>query len=116
METTARTDGRVPTRGPLELSARIDTAHAHGVDVLKDGLDYLGAIDLRPNCRRVTSPTLLLHGRKDAVISRHASEFLAAEIPASRLDLFEDAGHDLPVHEAKAVARAMLDFSNALPS
>jgi pimeloyl-[acyl-carrier protein] methyl ester esterase len=70
----------------------------HQVDRLEDGLTYLLDTDLRtqPACNGGL-PTVLLHGRNDAVIPVTGSRTLAVQLMPSRLDLIVDVGHDLPL-------------------
>ncbi|KAA2264877.1 alpha/beta hydrolase [Solihabitans fulvus] len=57
-----------------------------------DSADLLGSLDL---------PTLVLHGRLDAVVDPAAAEFAAGTIPGARLRWFDDVGH-LPFVERPA--------------
>ena len=46
--------------------------------------------------RRITAPTLAIHGKADRLLPSAGSEAVAAAIPAARLELIEGMGHDLP--------------------
>ena len=46
--------------------------------------------------RKITTPTLVIHGRDDALVSVHGGIDTARNIPGSRLKIFDGMGHDLP--------------------
>jgi pimeloyl-ACP methyl ester carboxylesterase len=46
--------------------------------------------------RKITTPTLVIHGRDDALVSVHGGIDTARNIPGSKLKIFEGMGHDLP--------------------
>ncbi|MCB9749368.1 MAG: alpha/beta fold hydrolase [Myxococcales bacterium] len=45
---------------------------------------------------RVRAPTLVLHGRADALINSSGGVATASAIPGAELRLFDDVGHDIP--------------------
>jgi pimeloyl-ACP methyl ester carboxylesterase len=46
--------------------------------------------------RRITAPTLVIHGTKDKMVARSGGKATARAIPGARLKLIEGMGHDLP--------------------
>ena len=46
--------------------------------------------------RKIKAPTLVIHGRDDALVSVHGGIDTARNIPGSRLKIFDGMGHDLP--------------------
>src|SRR3954447_19883 len=46
--------------------------------------------------RRITAPTLVIHGKDDRLISPSGGKATAKAIPGARLLLLDDMGHDLP--------------------
>jgi pimeloyl-ACP methyl ester carboxylesterase len=56
----------------------------------------LAAPDLRPRLGGLTTPTQIVHGALDPVISLAFARETAAAIPGARLDVFEDMAHDIP--------------------
>jgi pimeloyl-ACP methyl ester carboxylesterase len=46
--------------------------------------------------RRITAPTLVIHGSKDRMIGRSGGKATARAIPGARLMLIDGMGHDLP--------------------
>ncbi len=65
--------------------------------LLETGLTYLMETDLRGQPCNGGLPTVLIHGRNDAVIPVAGSRTLAIQLMPSRLDLAADVGHDLPL-------------------
>ena len=58
----------------------------------------------------ITTPTLVLHGTEDAMISPVNAELLAARIPNAELQLLEGAGHLYHSERADEADAAVLDF------
>lgn len=58
-----------------------------------DGLRILQREDLRPLVEAISVPTLVMHGDCDEVIPVAAGEWLAANLPAARLERFPRVGH-----------------------
>ena len=56
-------------------------------------LECTHGVDLRPNLPRVRIPTLILHGEQDAIVPLSDSEYIASQIPGSRLHIIKGAGH-----------------------
>jgi pimeloyl-ACP methyl ester carboxylesterase len=52
--------------------------------------------DRTPNLRKVSVPTLVIHGLVDKLVKPSGGLATAAAVPGSRLLVFPDMGHDLP--------------------
>ena len=66
--------------------------------------------DLRPECARVSAPTLVVAGERDVAIPVASARELSDSIPGARFEVVAGAGH-LPVFEApEAVAARVLEF------
>lgn len=83
-------------------------------DALRTGpLTLLGAAreilaqDVRKYLREIEAPTLLIWGRHDTLVPASGGEIMREEIPASRLLVFEGAGH-VPMFERAAETNAAL--------
>ena len=59
---------------------------------LRVGLDLLDGLDLRDSLRGISVPSLVVHGRNDAIVPARAAEFLVAQMPDATLHLLP-AGH-----------------------
>lgn len=68
----------------------------------------LGDFDLQPGLRRVTAPSLIIHGRQDP-IPLESSETVAEALRA-RLVVLEDCGHVPYVEQAPSLFDAMRGF------
>jgi pimeloyl-[acyl-carrier protein] methyl ester esterase len=93
---------------PQHIAVAAATAVAIGKTHLIEGLEYLRETDLRSQLGNLRIPTLVLHGRKDMIVSWQASEFLAREITNSSVVFDEDAGHDLPLSRPDRIAAEVL--------
>ena len=56
----------------------------------------LGSGDRTAELRRITAPTLVIHGTADKLVRPSGGKATAAAIPGARLMLIEGMGHDLP--------------------
>lgn len=81
----------------------------HSIDLQK-GLDYLRDTDLSGAIAGLSVPTLILHGRDDAVVSLAAADDLHARIANSELHIRDGIGHDLPLRDPAWVTQAILAF------
>ncbi|MFX0116761.1 MAG: alpha/beta fold hydrolase [Candidatus Hodarchaeota archaeon] len=58
----------------------------------------------------ITSPTLVLHGKKDILVPPENAEILAAKIPGAKLALFENSAHLIFSQETQMVTNAIIEF------
>jgi pimeloyl-ACP methyl ester carboxylesterase len=56
----------------------------------------LASGDRTEELRRITAPTLVIHGAADRLVPVRAGRDVAAAIPGARLEIIEGMGHDLP--------------------
>ncbi len=77
----------------------------------------LGAIiasgDRTPEVRTITVPTLVIHGSKDAMVSRSGGKATARAIPGARLMIVEGMGHSLPEAAWPELVSAITDHAHA---
>jgi pimeloyl-ACP methyl ester carboxylesterase len=66
--------------------------------------------DLRTTAYRVTAPTLLLFGGKDALFSAEDNREMASWLPQAKVVTLEPLGHSLPEEDPQAVAAELLEF------
>jgi len=62
----------------------------------------------------INVPTLIIGGKQDAMTPPKYSEYLAAHIAGSRLELIDNAGHSVAIEQADAVNRALVEFMRRL--
>lgn len=79
------------------------------VDGLPRGTPLPKWVD-RSKLPQIQTPTLLIHGRDDRVVSFENSLFLLANIPNSRLVLFNRCGHWAMIEHAEEFNRFVVDF------
>lgn len=71
----------------------------------------LFATDLRPVLAAVTTPTLLMHGRRDRICAYDASILMAETMPNARMATFEVAGHTPHLEERETFVSSLLAFA-----
>ena len=71
---------------------------------------YLHNPKLRRRLRRVTAPTLVIHGAKDTLAPKAISEAYAGEIPDARLVDIPDAAHLATLEKPDEIAALVRDF------
>jgi pimeloyl-[acyl-carrier protein] methyl ester esterase len=77
---------------------------------LRNGLDLLGKLDLRPRMKDITQPVLIISGQNDRVTSPAAARWLAQALPQSQLVEIPRAGHAPFVSHHLEVAAAVRGF------
>lgn len=60
--------------------------------------------------KNVTAPTLILFGEHDKVVPPGNAELLAREIPDSRIEVLEDAGHFFPMEVPERAVEVVAGF------
>ena len=66
--------------------------------------------DLRVTAPRISAPTLLLFGGKDALFSAEDNQDMARWLPHAQVATLADLGHSLPEEDPQTVAAALLKF------
>lgn len=72
-----------------------------------------GATDLRNDLRRITQPTLILHGEADALAPVEQARLLAKTLPNAQLTVLPGAGHVPTMTRPLEVAREIMSFFGA---
>jgi pimeloyl-ACP methyl ester carboxylesterase len=99
---------RHPTRMPLDLLAAQGTGTAKPGFVL--AMDALISYDFRERLGDIGCPTLIVHGREDALVPMADAEEFNRLIPKSRLALLDDTGHVPMMERPQAFDRELLGF------
>jgi pimeloyl-ACP methyl ester carboxylesterase len=69
--------------------------------------------DRRALLRRITAPTLVVHGRADPLVPLAAGQDTAANVPGARLLVLDGMGHDLPGALLPQISGAILAHCDA---
>ena len=72
--------------------------------------------DFSADLGKITAPTLIVWGDRDAFVGRKDQEALTAAIPGSRLLAYEGTGHALHWEEPERFARDLAGFIDGLGS
>jgi len=67
--------------------------------------------DLRKDLKRITIPTLIMHGKKDKICSFDLAEQMKAGISNSQLLAFENSGHSLFLEERLKFNEELIKFA-----
>ena len=84
-----------------ELQNWIDAVESIPIKHLSQGLDYLLKTDLRLTVKKIYQPTLIIHGKQDAVVPIEAGRWLKENIPHATMISHETEGHGLPLREPR---------------
>lgn len=68
------------------------------------------AFDVKERIGEISSPTLIICGEQDKMTPVRASQYLASQIPATRLELVVNAGHMVMLERPEVVAKLLADF------
>lgn len=71
---------------------------------------------ITPDLSAVEVPTLLIHGRRDAIVPLSAAREAAAAIPGAELVVIDDAGHVPTMTRPREVAAAIDAWAASLPA
>ncbi len=67
-------------------------------------------MDLRPQLKNVTVPTLVIVGRHDFITTVAMAEEMVAHLPHARLEVFEDSGHFAVIEEPEKFYHVIRQF------
>ncbi|HYC36715.1 MAG TPA: alpha/beta hydrolase [Usitatibacter sp.] len=70
----------------------------------------MARVDSRPHLAAIRCPTLVIAGRKDAVMPVELLEELARGIPGARLEILEDCGHMAAIEKPAEVTRLLREW------
>ena len=103
IERQVRVFGRIGSpgfpRNDEELRRRAGRAYDRGHDPAGSGRQPAALVaspDRTLHLRRITVPTLVIHGTRDKLVSPSGGRATARAIPGARLMTIEGMGHDLP--------------------
>ncbi|MFO7543886.1 MAG: alpha/beta fold hydrolase [Trueperaceae bacterium] len=96
-----------PTRIPPYFDALVDDAMAMQPRAFQGNARALAAYDLSADTGAVTAPVTVLHGAKDALVSRAVADATVAAYAGARLVAWPDVGHS-PQLEAPEAFRDLL--------
>jgi proline iminopeptidase len=68
------------------------------------------SLDLRPELRRITAPTLVIAGDDDMIAGPVCADAMIAELSDARLVTIRDSGHFLYVEQPEAFRAALTEF------
>jgi len=103
----ARRCTRTLARLAVAASAQPDRA------TLERGLAWLRDIDLRAEAPAIATPTLLIHGGRDALIVPAAAQWLAQRLPRGRLEIMAEAAHAPFVSDPAHFVHLINDYCHA---
>lgn len=69
--------------------------------------------DLRPHVRKITAPTLVIHGSKDPLAPLEGGKDSARNIAGSRLEIIEGMAHDLPKKFLPRITALIVDHAKS---
>ena len=69
--------------------------------------------NLRPVARRISAPTMVIHGAQDPLIPAECGKDIAANINDARFELIDGMGHDLPVSKLPMIVDLIADHCRA---
>ena len=96
--------------GPL-LTTFIEMAEQLGVEAFARQIEaIIGRADSRPTMSEIKSPTLVIAGKEDALITPDNSEEIAAGIKGAKLELIEHCGHMGMIEKPETYTKLIGDF------
>ncbi len=67
-------------------------------------------IDYRPMLQKIKTPTLIIHGEKDLLLSVHLAQEVQKAIPNSIIEIIPNVGHTLNLEAVEKTSQLILDF------
>lgn len=106
----------IRTPDPLDDHSELKSKIANGFDrsyypsgVRRQLAAIIATGDLRPHIRKITAPTLVIHGSKDPLASVEGGKDSARNIKGARLEIIEGMAHDLPKKFLPQITALIID-------
>lgn len=102
---------------PVRLETRVRAEHARGhypQGVARHIAAIIADGDRRGMLRRITVPTLVVHGDADPLVPLAGGEDTAKSIPGARLHVIPGMGHDLPLALVETMADAIAGHAHSV--
>jgi pimeloyl-ACP methyl ester carboxylesterase len=100
--------------------AEFEAKIAHGFDrsyypagVRRQLAAIIATGDLRPHLKKITAPTLVIHGSKDPLAPLEGGKDSARNIKGARLEIIEGMAHDLPKKFLPRISSLIVDHVKA---
>jgi len=90
-----KNSGRDPVEFRQQVAASIDRSSSPS-GIRRQMAAIIATRDLREWTRKVTAPSLVIHGSEDPLVPFQNGLDIAAEIKGARMEIIEGMGHDLP--------------------
>jgi len=90
-----KNSGRDPVEFRQQVAASIDRSSSPS-GIRRQMAAIIATRDLREWTRKVTAPSLVIHGSEDPLVPFQNGLDIAAEIKDARMEIIEGMGHDLP--------------------
>jgi pimeloyl-ACP methyl ester carboxylesterase len=90
-----KNSGRDPVEFRKQVAASIDR-NSSPSGIRRQMAAIIATRDLREWTRKVTAPSLVIHGSEDPLVPYQNGLDIAAEIKNARMEIIEGMGHDLP--------------------
>ncbi|MDZ4739922.1 MAG: alpha/beta hydrolase [Alphaproteobacteria bacterium] len=110
----------IRTPDPDDDHSELKTKIANGFDrsyypsgVRRQLAAIIATGDLRPHIKKITSPTLIIHGSKDPLASIEGGKDSARNIKGARLEIIEGMAHDLPKKFLPRITALIIDHAKA---
>jgi rifampin ADP-ribosylating transferase len=101
---------------PWYIDGRVQDGVRMPAYVLRETLAGLASARPPTDTATITTPTLILWGARDELLTREDQQALAAAIPASRLIVYQDTGHLVLWEQPERVASDLTAFVDGLAS
>jgi pimeloyl-ACP methyl ester carboxylesterase len=88
-----------PTRTPsafVDMAARAFDRGYYPIGMKRQLLAIVADGSRVERLKKITAPTLVVHGGADPLVPKEGSEDIVRHIPGARLEIIEDMAHDLP--------------------
>jgi len=108
-----------PTRAPtafVDMAARAFDRGYYPIGIKRQLLAIVADGSRVDRIKKITAPTLVVHGGADPLVPKEGSEDIARHIPGARLEIIEAMAHDLPPSQVGRMVELISDHAEASSS
>lgn len=113
LESISFADSSRPPSAFVDMAARAFDRGYYPIGMKRQLLAIVADGSRAERLKKITAPTLVVHGGADPLVPKEGSEDIARHIPGARLEIIDEMAHDLPPSQVGRMVDLIADHATA---
>lgn len=113
LESISFADSSRPPSAFIDMAARAFDRGYYPIGMKRQLLAIVADGSRAERLKKITVPTLVVHGGADPLVPKEGSEDIARHIPGARLEIIDEMAHDLPPSQVGRMVDLIADHATA---